>query len=130
MPPWKVDPAGHRFIGLDPLSDTEITTLQRWVADGAREGDRRDLPTPPRWSGGWQLGQPDLVVTLPAPFELPAEGSDVSRVFVLPLAVDRQRYVRGIEFRANNPRIHHANIRIDATPASRELASHDCSNEK
>ena len=100
MPPWKVDPAGHRFIGLDPLSDAEIDTLQRWVADGAREGDRRDLPTPPRWSGGWQLGQPDLVVTLPAPFVLPAEGPDVSRVFVLPLPVDRQRYVRGIEFRA------------------------------
>ncbi len=125
MPPWKVDPAGHRFIGLDPLSDAEIAMLQRWVADGAREGDRRDLPTPPRWSGGWQLGQPDLVVTLPAPFELPAEGADVSRVFVLPLAVDRQRYVRGIEFRANNPRIHHANIRIDATPASRELDAQD-----
>jgi Tfp pilus assembly protein PilF len=125
MPPWKVDPAGPAFIGLDPLSDAEITTLQRWVADGAREGDRRDLPTPPRWSGGWQLGQPDLVVTMPAPFELPAEGADVSRVFVLPLAVDRQRYVRGIEFRANNPRIHHANIRIDATPASRELDAQD-----
>ena len=47
MPPWKADPAGHKFIGLDPLSDAEIDILQRWVADGAREGDRRDLPTPP-----------------------------------------------------------------------------------
>jgi tetratricopeptide (TPR) repeat protein len=46
-------------------------------------------------------------------------------VFVLPLPVDRRRYVRGIEFRANNPRIHHANIRIDATPASRQLDEQD-----
>ena len=125
MPPWKADPAGHKFIGLDPLSDAEIAILERWAADGAREGDRRDLPTPPAWSGGWQLGTPDRVVTLPAPFVLPAEGADVSRVFVLPLPVDRQRYVRGIEFRANNPRIHHANIRLDATPASRELDDED-----
>jgi Tfp pilus assembly protein PilF len=125
MPPWKADPAGHKFIGLDPLTDTEITILERWVADGAREGDRRDLPSPPRWTDGWQLGTPDLVVTLPTPFVLSADGSDVSRVFVLPLPVDRQRFVRGIEFRANNPRIHHANIRIDATPASRELDEQD-----
>ena len=24
MPPWKADPAGHKFIGLDPLTDAEI----------------------------------------------------------------------------------------------------------
>ncbi len=125
MPPWKADPAGHKFIGLDPLTDAEISIFERWVADGAREGDRRDLPSPPRWTDGWQLGTPDLVVTLPTPFVLAADGPDVSRVFVLPLPVDRQRYVRGIEFRANNPRIHHANIRIDATPASRELDEQD-----
>jgi tetratricopeptide (TPR) repeat protein len=46
-------------------------------------------------------------------------------VFVLHLPVDRLRYVRGIEFRANNPRIHHANIRIDATTASRLLDEQD-----
>jgi tetratricopeptide (TPR) repeat protein len=125
MPPWKVDPAGHRFIGLDPLTDAEISIFERWVADGAREGDRRDLPAAPTWTGGWQLGQPDLIVTMPMPFVLPAEGADVSRVFVMPLRVDRQRYVRGIEFRSNSPRIHHANIRIDATSASRDLDEQD-----
>ncbi len=125
MPPWKADPAGHKFIGLDPLTDPEIAMLERWVADGAREGDRRDLPAAPAWSGGWQLGKPDLVVTLPTPFVLAADGPDVSRVFVLPLPVDRRRYVRGIEFRPNNPRVHHANIRIDGTPASRDLDAAD-----
>ena len=125
MPPWKADPTGDKFIGLDQLSEAEIAIFQRWIADGVLEGDRRDLPTPPAWSGGWQLGKPDLVVTLPSPFVLPADGPDVSRVFVVPLPVDRRRYVRGIEFRANNPRIHHANIRIDATPASRELDEQD-----
>jgi tetratricopeptide (TPR) repeat protein len=125
MPPWKVDPAGEKFIGLDPLSNAEIAILQQWVAGGAREGNRRDLPSSPAFSEGWQLGKPDLIVTLPAPFVLTADGPDVSRVFVLPLPVDRRGYVRGIEFRANNPRIHHANIRIDRTPASRELDEQD-----
>jgi tetratricopeptide (TPR) repeat protein len=121
MPPWKAAPSEHHFIGLDPLTDAEIEVFQRWVSDGAREGNPRDLPTAPLSSGGWQLGTPDLVVTLPRPYTLAADGPDISRVFVLPLPVDRLRYVRGIEFKANNSRIHHANIRIDATSASRQL---------
>ncbi len=125
MPPWKVAPDHEKFIGLDLLSNAEIETFQRWVAQGAREGNRRDLPATPRWTGGWQLGTPDVVVTLPKPYLLAADGSDTSRVFVLPLPVARLRYVRGIEFRAGNPRIHHANIRVDSTPASRQLDEQD-----
>jgi len=125
MPPWKADPSAQKFIGLDPLTDDEIDVFQRWVADGAREGNRRDLPEVPIPIGGWQLGNPDLVLTMPAPYSLAADGPDISRVFVLPIPVDRLRYVRGIEFRANNPRVHHANIRVDATSASRQLDEQD-----
>jgi tetratricopeptide (TPR) repeat protein len=125
MPPWKADPAGHKFAGLNPLTEAEIAIFQRWVASGAPEGNRSDLLPPPLPSGGWQLGIPDLVVTLPSAFVLSADGSDVSRVFVVPLPVERRRYVRGIEFRSNSSRIHHANIRIDPTSASRELEEQD-----
>ena len=125
MPPWKADRTGDKFVGLHPLTEAEIDIFQRWAADGARDGNRNDLPAPPNRSGGWQLGTPDLIVTLPVPFVLPSEGSDVSRVFVLPLPVERQRYVRGIEFRPNSSRIHHANIRIDTTLASRALDEQD-----
>ncbi len=125
MPPWKADPLGHKFVGLDPLTDAEIQVFEKWVSSGAREGDPRDLPPTPRWSGGWHLGTPDLIVTLPQPYMLPADGSDVSRVFVLPLPVAGLRYVRGVEFRAGSSRIHHANIRIDATAASRQLDAQD-----
>ena len=80
----------------------------------------------PRWSEGWQLGSPDLVVTLPQPFVLPPDGTDVSRVFVIPLPVTALRYVRGLEFRPGNAQVvHHANIRIDSTRASRQLDEAD-----
>ena len=75
---------------------------------------------------GWQLGKPDLVVTLPQPYTLPAEGTDVFRIFVLPIPVETARFVRGLEFRPGNPKVvHHANIRIDTTPASRRLDEAD-----
>ncbi|MBI3402489.1 MAG: tetratricopeptide repeat protein [Acidobacteria bacterium] len=126
MPPWKSEPGYGEFIGHQPLSDAEIGVMQQWVADGAPEGDPRDLPPPPQWTEGWQLGKPDLVVTLPQPYVLRADGTDISRVFVLPVPVRTMRYVKGLEFRPGNPKVvHHANIRIDRTPASRELDDQD-----
>lgn len=125
MPPWKAEPGEEKFVGLDPLTDAQIDVIQRWVAAGAPEGDPRDLPRAPERTGGWQLGKPDLVVSFPQPYVLPADGPDISRVFVLSLPVPRLRDVRGIEFRSGNPRVHHANIRIDATPASRRLDEQD-----
>jgi mono/diheme cytochrome c family protein len=75
MPPWKSEPGYGDFVGHRPLSDEEIAVVQRWLADGAPEGDPRDLPPLPRWTDGWQLGTPDLVVTLAQPYVLPAEGT-------------------------------------------------------
>jgi len=100
--------------------------IERWAGEGAAEGDPRDMPPPRAWSEGWQLGTPDLVLTLDQPYTLPPEGTDVFRIFVLPIPVDAARFVRGLEFRPGNPRVvHHANIRVDATPASRRLDDQD-----
>jgi tetratricopeptide (TPR) repeat protein/mono/diheme cytochrome c family protein len=126
MPPWKSEPGYGDFIGHRPLSDAEIGVMQQWVADGAPEGDPRDLPPPPQWIDGWQLGTPDLIVTLSQPYALQADGTDVSRVFVFPVPLRTMRYVKGLEFRPGNPKaVHHANIRIDRTPASRQLDDQD-----
>ena len=126
MPPWKADPQNGPFVGQHPLSDAEIRLIERWVDGGAVEGDPRDLPPPRVWSDGWQLGTPDLVIALPQAYRLPAEGSDVFRIFTLPIPVETARFVRGLEFRPGNAKVvHHANIRIDATPASRHLDERD-----
>jgi Flp pilus assembly protein TadD len=121
MPPWKADPPSVEFVGQTRLTDGEIEMIERWVATGAPEGDPRDLPPPPRVTPGWQLGTPDLIVTFPASYRLPAEGTDVFRIFALPVPLARTRHVIGLEFRPGNPRVvHHANIRIDRTSSSRE----------
>jgi hypothetical protein len=122
MPPWKADPSNGPFVGQHPLTDDEIAMIRRWVDRGAAEGDRHDLPPPRTWTEGWQLGKPDLTITLPEPYTLPPDGTDVFRIFVLPIPTESLRFVRALEFRPGNPKVvHHANIRIDATPASRRL---------
>jgi tetratricopeptide (TPR) repeat protein len=126
MPPWKAEPRYPEFVGHRHLSDTQIEVLQRWAADGAPEGDPRDLPPRPQWVSGWQLGTPDLIVTWPEAYAVRAEGPDFSRTFVLSLPVSTTRYVKGFEFRPGNSRVvHHANIRIDRTQGSRRLDEAD-----
>jgi tetratricopeptide (TPR) repeat protein/mono/diheme cytochrome c family protein len=122
MPPWKPEPGFGDFAGAQQLTDREIDTLQQWVDTGAVQGDPGTLPPSPRYPDGWRLGQPDLVVTLADPYVLAAGGPDVLRNFVIPIPTGATKYVRGIEFRPGNTRVvHHANMRIDPTPASRML---------
>jgi hypothetical protein len=45
---------------------------------------------------------------------------------VIPVPIDSVRYVKGLEFHSGNARVvHHANVRIDRTPASRRLDEED-----
>ena len=126
MPPWKAEPESGDFVGQRRLSAREIQRIQRWVEEGTPEGDPRDLPRRPTFPDGWLLGTPDLVVTLDAPYSLTATGTDVFRIFAIPLPIAATRFVRGIEFHPGNARVvHHANIRVDATPASRRLDARD-----
>jgi len=133
MPPWKADPENGPFAGQRPLTGDEIDWIQQWVAGGAVEGERADeratfpkkSAAPAQQSSGWRLGSPDLIVTLPQAYSLQAEGTDVFRIFVIPLPVTKTRFVRGLEFRPGNPRVHHANIRLDKTGASRALDAAD-----
>src|SRR5215813_6602978 len=125
MPPWKADPDNGPFVGQHPLTEAEIATIQQWIDQGAAEGDT-PAPSPRRWTEGWQLGTPDMVVSLPKPFTLQAEGTDVFRIFVIPVPVDGLHFVRGLEFRPGNPTVvHHANIRIDRSGAARALDDAD-----
>ncbi len=126
MPPWLPDPLDVELEGDRRLSETEIETIQRWVAQGAPEGDPADMPPKPRHPEGWQLGEPDLVVTLPQLYTLPPEGEDVFRNLVLIPPLDSVRYVKAVELRPGNPKVvHHAILRVDPTRSSRRLAAQD-----
>ncbi len=126
MPPWKPD--GPRGVFLDDrsLTDAQIALIQQWAAAGGPEGDPRDLPPTPTFASGWQLGTPDLVVTMEAPYVLRADGPDVFRTFVLPIDTASAQYVRALELRPGNGRgVHHANIGVDRTRSSRRLDAAD-----
>ena len=126
MPPWKPQPGyGDAFQGERRLKQEEIDTIERWVLGGALQGDPADLPELPHFTDDWRLGTPDLVIRMPEPYELRADGPDVFRNFVLPISIGSARYVKGIEFVPATHAVHHANLRIDETPASRQRDADD-----
>ena len=126
MPPWKPEPGyGDSFMGNRRLTDEQVALILQWVAEGTVEGSRADLPPMPAWPTGWRLGQPDLVIEVPS-YTLPAGGRDVLRKFAIPIPIAGTRYVRGLEFQPGNARVvHHANMKIDSTDASRRLDAAD-----
>ena len=128
MPPWKPIRGHGRFRNERRLTDDEIAVLSRWAATGAAQGDPADLPAPPSPAGAWQLGPPDLVATMAAPFRLPAGSTDVYRNFVLPVELDVRHWVRAVELRpgaGGGRAIHHARILLDTTGAARARDAED-----
>lgn len=126
MPPWHAEPGYGEFLDDRHLSDAEIEILRAWAKSGAPQGNPRDLPPPPAFREGWQLGEPDLVLRLPQPFEVPAEGPDVFRCFVLPIHLDENHMLAGLEFQPGNPRVlHHALCFVDRSGRARQLDESD-----
>lgn len=120
MPPWLPEPGYGSFLGERRLTPQQRDLLQRWVDEGAAEGNPMELPPAPSNLGGWQLGTPDLVVGLPRAYTLPAESSDIWRNFVVPLPLTSSRHVRTVELRPGNAKyVHHAQMAVDDLRTSR-----------
>ncbi len=126
MPPWKADPGVVHFRGERRLAADEIQLIAEWAAAGAPEGDAAAAPTPPEFSDGWQLGEPDMVLKMPKPFEISEGGNDVYRCFVVPIPIEEDRMVSAVEFRAGNARVvHHAIMFLDSNGQGRKLDGKD-----
>lgn len=119
MPPWQAADVGVKYLGERRLKDEEIAVIARWVEQGSVEGAAGDLPTPPKWNDGWQLGTPDVVLQMSEIFTLPAEGRDVYHNFILPARLPDRKFVAAMEMRVGSKAVHHAGIHLDVTPESR-----------
>jgi Flp pilus assembly protein TadD len=126
MPPWLPVPGYGDFGGPGRLSADEIALFARWLKDGTPLGDPAQLPSPPDFHEGWQLGPPDLILQMPQPFHLAAQSGDVFRNFVLPVDLAETRYIRAMELQPGNARaVHHANVIVDPSRMLRKRDGED-----
>ena len=74
MPPWHADPHYGEFVGDRSLSPEQKKTLVHWIEAGTPRGDGPDpLAEQEMVAADWPLGEPDLILTIPA-FEVPESG--------------------------------------------------------
>jgi Flp pilus assembly protein TadD len=121
MPPWLPEPQKLKFADELRLSDAEIRLIQQWVEQGEVEGNPADFPAQPQFVEGWRLGQPDLILKAEKPLVLPPQGTDTYWNFIFPVPIQETKWVKAIEIRPGDKRyVHHANILVDRTGASRK----------
>jgi len=124
MPPWLPEPQKLKFADELRLADSEMNLIQRWVEQGAVEGDAADLPPQPKFVEGWRLGQPDLILTATQPLTLPPSGTDTYWNFIFPVPIKETRWVKAVEIRPGDKRyVHHANILVDREGSLRQRES-------
>ena len=114
MPPWFADKSAGTFANDPSLTDAEIATISGWVEAGAPQGDLKDMPEPPQFTEGWQLGEPDQIIELPE-IQIPAVGADYFPTPNIALDLKEDRWIRAIEIRPGNRQVTHHSVIFSAS---------------
>ncbi len=120
MPPWLPEPQELKFADEMRLPEAQIDLIQKWVEQGAVEGNPADRAPQPKFTEGWRLGTPDLILKAEKPLILPPEGTDTYWNFIFHVPIKETRWVKAVEIRPGDKRyVHHANILVDREEESR-----------
>lgn len=126
MPPWHADEGAEKFRDAHVLTDAQIAILRKWAETGAAQGDPKDTPPLPKFTEGWQAGEPDFIADPGEDYTLAAEGRDVYRCFVVKTNFPEDRYISAIEVRPGNRKVvHHLIAYLDTSGRAQELDAKD-----
>jgi len=113
MPPWFADPRFGHFANDPSLAQEEIAAISAWTAGGAPAGDIKNAPAPRTWIDEWNIPQPDVVVKMPRPVAIPAQGEIDYTYEIVPTHFTRDQWVQMAEVRPSSAEhVHHAVVYI------------------
>jgi hypothetical protein len=107
MPPGQIDPHIGEFAETYTLTPEETQKLIHWIEAGAKKDGDVDPLAQLKWpTTKWAYGEPDLIIKVP-PQDVPATGVlDYLRV-VVPIDIDRDRWVRASQYIAGDRTVLH-----------------------
>jgi hypothetical protein len=109
MPPWHASRDSGPFSNKRALPDAERQAILDWVEAGAPKGDPAHAPAPVTFpdTKAWQLGDPDLLVETPEPFEVPAQGAVDYQYYEVATGLTEDRWVSHWEIKVDAPEVVH-----------------------
>ena len=107
MPPWSADPHVGKFSNDPSLSQKEIESIVSWVDAGAPKGDDKDMPPTPKFTTGWTIGKPDVVLSMKEEHLVPADGTVPYLYFTIPTGFTEDKWISAMEIRPGNRGVVH-----------------------
>jgi hypothetical protein len=107
MPPWHANPEHGKWENDRRLSDKEISTITSWIDAGCPEGNKTEAPAEKKWSDGWAIGTPDLVVKCPSATDVPAEGTIPYKYVRVKVPITEDKWVQAAEVRPGERSVVH-----------------------
>ena len=108
MPPWHANPQHGKFKNDPTLSTEQKELISEWVKAGAPLGDKDALPTPPKFTEGWRIGEPDVVFQVTKkPYPIPAVGVLPYEYFQVKTNFKEDKWVQAAEVRIGNRAVVH-----------------------
>ena len=108
MPPYHSD--SHGSIWTDDMrpTDAQVKTIVNWIEAGSPRGAGNDpLPEAAKPAPKWPLGEPDVVVQVPA-FDVPATGIVDYQERSIPTNFTEGKWLRATAWANATPTVHHA----------------------
>jgi hypothetical protein len=131
MPPFRADLSFQRYLNERGLSEEEITTISDWVKQGAIEGQKvkgqrftasgdKSLRTLPGRQAVNEEARLEFEMTKPYPVK--GNGQEDFRYFNIPTNLNKDIYVKAIEFEVGNRKVlHHSRLMTDTTRTMRAI---------
>jgi len=117
MPPWFADPAHGKFANDARLSNDEKDLLDKWIAEGAPEGNPADLPPAKEYTEGWRIPKPDQIIKMSArPRKIQAEGTVPYQYLIADPGWKEGKWIKAAEARPGNRQVVHHIICFVAQP--------------
>ncbi len=118
MPPWDaaLEHMGT-FSNERVLTEDQIDAIARWVESGTPRGNPKDAPKPKEFknTGGWMIGEPDLIVPMPEPYAVGDDVDDLYAAFYVDLTdaeLPEDTWITGFQCKPGSKIIHHFNCHL------------------
>tara|TARA_R110001592_G_scaffold98330_4_gene280970 strand:+ start:19 stop:1773 length:1755 start_codon:yes stop_codon:yes gene_type:complete len=117
MPPGQIDMLEGEWDNVHQISDDELITLVHWIDSGARrEGDSDPLTEQVAVDDSWKLGEPDLIIDVPAE-NIPATGMVDFKIKRADLALEKDQWISAVAYNVGDRSVLHSLLVFAVDPS-------------